>query len=125
MPDGRSLGAQDASVFGGSGTRVILDDKGLAQLLESEDGPVGKAVLRTSLQVERRAKQGAPVDTGRLRSSVTHAVEKRGREIVGVVGTNVVYAPYVELGTSRTQAKPFLRSALAAVRGLTPGGSGA
>ncbi|MCK5601957.1 HK97 gp10 family phage protein [Candidatus Pacearchaeota archaeon] len=29
-----------------------------------------------------------------------------------VVGTNVEYAPYVELGTSKTSAKPFLRPAL-------------
>ena len=29
------------------------------------------------------------------------------------IGTNVEYAPYVEMGTSRTKAKPFLKPAVA------------
>ena len=44
------------------------------------------------------------VDTGRLMNSITHEVEGD----TAIVGTNVEYAPYVELGTSKTQARPFL-----------------
>lgn len=46
------------------------------------------------------------VDTGRLRNSVTHAVDA-GDEAV-LVGTNVEYAPYVHNGTSRMAGRPFL-----------------
>lgn len=47
------------------------------------------------LIVENEAKILCPVDKGLLRMSITHEVEKN----VGVVGTNMSYAPYVEFGT--------------------------
>jgi len=56
---------------------------------------MGKAVL----VLEREAKVLAPVDTGRLRSSIASEVRGAAMETVGVVGSNVEYAPYVELGT--------------------------
>ena len=49
------------------------------------------------------------VDTGRLRGSISHAHD----DSAAYVGTNVEYAPYVELGTSRMVARPFLRNAIA------------
>lgn len=41
----------------------------------------------------------APVDTSRLKNSITHAVDE-GSQCV-YIGTNVEYAPYQEFGTSR------------------------
>ncbi len=52
------------------------------------------------------------VDTGRLRTSITHEVERSGKEIIGRVGTNVDYAIPLEYGTSRMAARPFLRVGL-------------
>jgi HK97 gp10 family phage protein len=53
-----------------------------------------------TMKVTRDAKQLAPVDTGRLRASITPSV--RGTKVVeGIVGSNVKYAPYMELGTKR------------------------
>lgn len=46
------------------------------------------------------------VDTGRLRNSVTHAVDEDGK--AAIVGTNVEYAPYVHNGTRRMPGRPFL-----------------
>jgi phage gpG-like protein len=40
-----------------------------------------------------------PVDTGRLRASLTPVVRIRGDELQGIVGSNVTYAPYMEHGT--------------------------
>lgn len=37
-----------------------------------------------------------------------------------VVGTNVHYAPYVEFGTSRMRAQPYLRPSAQEVRGRIP-----
>lgn len=51
------------------------------------------------LIVARDAKRNAPVDTGRLRASITPAVTRSGTYILGVVGSNVQYAPAVEYGT--------------------------
>lgn len=102
-------------------SRFEWDADGLAELFDSADGPVAKEILRRTIRVEGGAKRLAPVDTGRLRASVTHALERDATGIVGTVGTNVEYAPFVELGTSRMAAKPFLRPALGAElsRGLT------
>lgn len=53
-----------------------------------------------ALIVEADAKRNAPVDTGRLRSSITSQVTVVSkRDVQGVVGSNVRYAPYMELGT--------------------------
>lgn len=42
---------------------------------------------------EGYAKENCPVDTGRLRNSITHQTVEKDEYI----GTNVEYAPYVEL----------------------------
>lgn len=57
---------------------------------------------------ESYAKAACPVDTGRLRNSITHQQES---ENVEVIGSNVSYASFVELGTSKMSARPFLRPA--------------
>lgn len=49
------------------------------------------------------------VDTGRLRNSITHQVDTEKGAVY--VGTNVEYAAYVELGTSKSRAYPYLRPA--------------
>lgn len=56
---------------------------------------------------ESYAKALCPVDTGNLRNSITH-MRKDDDEYIG---TNVEYGPYVELGTRKMAARPFLRPA--------------
>ena len=46
--------------------------------------------------------------TGRLRNSITHTVSGDA----AYVGTNVEYAPYVEFGTRRTKARPFIKPSI-------------
>jgi len=68
---------------------------------------------RFAIDVQNRARELCPVDTGRLRSSIQH---KPGRDQQGPfvdVGTNVEYAGYVEFGTRFQKAQPYLRPALA------------
>lgn len=60
--------------------------------------------------VERDAKKATPVDTGRLRGSITSDVSNID-EYECEVGTNVEYASYVEYGTYKMAARPFLRPA--------------
>ena len=62
-----------------------------------------------ALIVEGDAVLHAAVDTGNLRSSITHQLmsDEEAR-----VGTNVEYAPYVEYGTHKMDAQPYLRPAL-------------
>ena len=56
---------------------------------------IKKALTKSALLVEADAKTNCPVDTGLLRSSITHNVYDDYAE----VGTNFSYAPYVEHGT--------------------------
>ncbi len=90
---------------------------------------LAKGLLRKALEVERNAKQsmlgggkphvpsaaGEPprVDTGVLRSSITHELIIRGNNPVARVGTNVTYGRFLELGTSDIEPRPWLRPALA------------
>ena len=72
-----------------------------------------KAAKERALEIiggkaETYAKQICPVDTGNLRNSITH---KQMDENTEVIGTNVEYAPYVELGTRKSKAQPYLRPA--------------
>lgn len=53
----------------------------------------------TASAVRRHAKANAPVDTGRLRSSIKSTVNVQGPLIRGAIGSNVKYAPYMEYGT--------------------------
>lgn len=55
-----------------------------------------KALEVSSWAIVSRAKRLCPVDTGRLRSSITAVRVTPG---FWKVGTNVEYAPYIEFGT--------------------------
>lgn len=70
----------------------------LISKLEKLDN-VNQAMEQACILVENEAKIKCPVDNGLLRNSITHYIEGNPNELVGVVGTNVEYAPYVEFGT--------------------------
>lgn len=66
-----------------------------------------RALEKIGLKAEGYAKKLAPVDTSRLRNSITHEVD--GNDVY--IGSNVEYAPFVELGTSKQKARPYLKPA--------------
>lgn len=57
------------------------------------------ALERCGNQAEGYAKDLAPVDTGNLRNRISHKVDTEEKAVY--IGTNVKYAPYVELGTGK------------------------
>lgn len=65
---------------------------------------------KIGLYVEGETKVRCPVDTGNLRNSYDHEVN-RDKESV-TIGTNVEYAIFVEKGTSRQRAQPHLEPAV-------------
>jgi phage gpG-like protein len=75
--------------------------------------PKRRFLTRVALIGERNVKRHAPVRTGHFRRSITHRVE-RDRAIVG---TNVKYAPYQELGTRFIRPRAFLSGGLQASQG--------
>lgn len=62
---------------------------------------IEKGLEKACLVVETDAKVRCPVDDGQLRQSIHHTVEGD----TGVVGSNVEYAPYVEIGTGIYSSK--------------------
>lgn len=81
------------------------------RIADAIDQALAKALEEVGLVAEGYAKKACPVDTGRLRNSITHQVRPSEKSVY--IGTNVEYAPYVELSTSRTKGQPFLRPAAA------------
>lgn len=59
------------------------------------------------LTAEGHAKRITPVDTGRLRNSISHATDDDS----AYIGTNVEYAPYVETGSPTIKAHHMLQKA--------------
>ena len=73
---------------------------------------VERALTRIGMQAETFAKKKCPVDTGNLRNSISNKVKTEGENAV-YIGTNVEYAPYVELGARGRKGVHFLRDAAA------------
>jgi HK97 gp10 family phage protein len=71
------------------------------------------AMTKAVLFCEGQAKKNCPVLTGRLMSSIFHRVTfPVANTLKGEIGSNVFYAPYVEFGTSKQSAHPYLRPAI-------------
>ena len=77
------------------------------EYLKQVDAAKARGLEAVGLTAERYAKALCPVATGRLRNSISHAVE--GDSVY--IGTNVEYAVYVEKGTRKMQAYPYLKPA--------------
>lgn len=71
---------------------------------------LGRALEAVGIQAEGDAKALCPVDTGRLRNSITHTIDAGDK--TAIIGTNVEYAQYVHEGTRGRKGNPFLRNAV-------------
>ena len=83
--------------------QVVRDLKGTRVL---------NAMRQATLIVQRSARINAPVDTGRLRASITPQIVTRDNVLTGVIGSNVYYAPFQEVGTRFMRGKRYLQRAL-------------
>lgn len=75
---------------------------------DAKNEAVERAMEALAITAEGYAKLKCPVDTGRLRNSITHSVDST----TAYIGTNVEYAAYVEYGTVNTPAQPYLKPAI-------------
>lgn len=100
---------------------VSIEDLGVADMLNGQVEKIRNGLEKGLAQggeiVKDEAKARCPVSTektrpggphGQLRSSI--AQETHGN--ICDIGTNVEYAPYVEFGTYKMAAQPFLVPAL-------------
>lgn len=78
---------------------IISYENHTEEVLEALGTATVNALVKCGLVAEGYAKKLCPVDTGRLRNSITFNVDED--EPAVYIGTNVEYAPYVELGTGK------------------------
>lgn len=89
-----------SSVEGGG---VMADNGEFVQSIRDATAKIAldmeKKVSQACLVVEGEARQLCPVDQGHLRASITSETEITADEIIGRIGSNLEYAPYVHNGT--------------------------
>ena len=94
--------------------KVELKTTGLNKLVQDLEkavklDAVKEIVKHYTAEVQRQSARNAPVVTGFLRRSIILELLDEG--LTGHVIAEAEYAPDVELGTRKRQAKPFMRSA--------------
>ena len=77
------------------------------EVLDALEKAKKRGLEAIGLVAEGHAKKITPVDTGRLRDSISHATDDEAEYI----GTNVEYGPYVELGSPTIKAHHMLQKA--------------
>lgn len=95
------------------GIRVTGSTELIAEFTHEEITTGAKAVAatrKTAHDIERDAKVMSPVDTGNLRSSIgTNIAGNPAQGTVSAeIGPTAHYGLYVETGTSRMAAQPYL-----------------
>lgn len=109
---------------------VEVNTTRLNQILRNVDGDMADVVASVAFAVERIAKTMSPVDTGANRASIYTKTKAGGRapaqwtgviyvdlpephdQLEAIVGPTTEYGIFLELGTSRRAATPFLTPAV-------------
>jgi HK97 gp10 family phage protein len=79
------------------------------EVLDGMKAAAARALETCGGVAEGHAKRACPVDTGNLRNSITHQQIDEKTELIG---SAVSYASFVELGTVKMRARPYLRPAV-------------
>ena len=100
---------------GGAAMKVTFESH-VIEIEHALDEQARRALQIVGMQVENYARNYAPVDTGRLRNSITSELGPATDKPYVQIGSNVDYAVYQELSTSKMPAcnggKGFLRPAI-------------
>ena len=97
----------------GTGVTIRVISNRLPAISVALRPAVANEVKRATLDIEARAKARTPVLTGTLRRSIASVFENGG--LRGIVGPSVFYGKFIEFGTRRMGARPFMRPAAEAV----------
>jgi HK97 gp10 family phage protein len=83
-------------------------ERWISSIPDDVEEDVQQVVAETAYNIEADAKRLVPVDTGHLRRSISTELNMVTKGYQATVGTNISYAQYIEFGTSKMDAKPFL-----------------
>ena len=79
--------------------------------------PFNEGIKKIVLALQREVMVATPVDTGRLRASITPKLTEENGIFQGIVGTNVNYATFVEYGTKKMEARHVTEGSSVRVKG--------
>jgi HK97 gp10 family phage protein len=85
----------------------------LPRIIRQMPGRIDDTVRDAALDCETYAKDVVPVDTGALKNSIRAEPES---DKVWIVAPHTEYAIYVEFGTRKMRAQPYMRPAAEKVR---------
>lgn len=91
---------------GKGGVQVVVLSNKIPGLPAAIRQGVAREIEKGARQIEAGAKQAVPVRTGTLRRSINTQMGAGGLSAIVAAGTE--YAIYVERGTRRMGARPFL-----------------
>jgi len=91
----------------------FLNTKKVKKALKDSESEIYKIIEEeveiAAAEIAKEAKMKAPVDKGTLRNSIAHERIDDLNQVVKANATGLApYAPFVEYGTSRQSAQPFL-----------------
>lgn len=88
--------------------KIVIKYNHLPQIAAKLPEAVGVIVRKAAFDVEANAKAVVPVDTGTLKNSITTEFPTKTSAIIA---PHTEYAVFVEYGTRRRTAKPYMRPA--------------
>ena len=89
---------------------LIIRENNTRQVVDGLERGIIAALEEIGLRAQRYAFQNeTAVDTGRLHNSITHQLDAGEKAVY--IGTNVEYAPYIELGHHSYKGLKFLTRA--------------
>lgn len=98
------------------GARMTIHDSVKKKLDERRArNAIEKALRQTMLDLQKAAMRNTPVDTGNLRRSHSTEVRFGGNAIEGLLRNSTNYWQYVNFGTSKMAARPFVTQAMESV----------
>jgi HK97 gp10 family phage protein len=89
-----------------SGFEIVFNR--IPEVIAAVEKSAQENVARVAREIEQDAKANAPVQTGYLRESIEAQVEGKSAEVVA----GAEYAGFVEFGTYKMPAQPFMSPAI-------------
>ena len=85
----------------------------LAELQENAKPMAEEIIKNIGTIAQNAARNTVPVDTGKLKQSITLEVVDEGEDVAAYIGSDLPYAVFVEYGTSKQPPQAFLQPAAA------------
>lgn len=106
---GEFVGWDEGLTAGDKASMQVVADH-TDEVIEALGVAIARGLEAIGIEAESDAARLCPVDTGRLRNSITHTIDED--EPAAIIGTSTEYALYVHEGVHGRPGQPFLTDAV-------------